>query len=291
MSLRETLTAIQPEALNVSSFPPGYIGGCLPRARSVNSLFPEQDRAIAIRYPRELWPEISDRNRSLGLVVRRVYGQGSLGQCSVSSSVGAWFAKAILQFGHACLPPDGLSSLLMYQELVRSPNQGIAIDTALRHFQQHGTLPLDTRANRAWLEAHGIDPRHVAPENQWGWRPPRDIDSTREHFRLDRIEDCPSVEGMVGACAENDPVVYGRQVHAIVLIWFLAQVNRSGRVSLWFDYLNSWAVWGSPLGPDKDHHIQYGRGRDTEQTVANEVGRYGAFRVHTVYESPLFFGD
>lgn len=269
-------------------FPEGYIPGCTQRESSLGEMFKVTSARERATYPRDTWPEIAKRNRSLGLTVRRIYDQGPLGQCSLSSSVGGWWIKAIQQFGARNLPPNGLSSLVMYQELVRRPSEGIAIDRAMEHFQKLGTLPLDTRANREWMRDRGLNPEHVAPAADWSWTAPRDCGDTRQHFRPDVIIDCADFEDLIISAAENDPAIYGRDQHAICLIDFQAFFKSTGKLTAELDYLNTWGDWGDPLGPNKDKHQQHGRGRDSEQRVSSQVRLYGALRIVSVYTSPLF---
>lgn len=273
--------------VGTSEWPAGYIGGCLELTDDTRQLMPPRSRTpLTERFPREKWPDLAAKNRSLGTVVRRVYDQGRTGSCAVASTVGAWFVKAIIQFGIEVLPPDGLSCIPVYKELVRSPNQGVAIPVAVRHMQQHGTLPLDTPGNRQWLKARRIDENHVAPENDWNFQLPSGAEETRKHFRIDQTEGAETYDELVGATFTDDPAVYGRDVHAVVSIW--SEILReAGRITAVISMLNSWGNWGAPLGT-KQGHIQYGRGEDSERKLRDQVGRYGIVVVKSVYPSKLF---
>lgn len=182
-------------------------------------------------------------------LVTRIYNQQNEGSCTANAVGQAAEIVQAKQFGKENVVH--LSAISLYKRIGSSPNSGSTISDGWAELNRRGILPLDTPENR---QRFG---EHVMPNVGFRTRFPDGWESTAILFAGVEATIIRSTAGLYTALCRQEPVVVGRQGHAIC---YVRPMRRNGRRMV--AYANSWGNWGQGLG---DHSS--GFGFDTEGQI------------------------
>lgn len=182
-----------------------------------------------------LVPEVKDQKRE--------------GACTSDAIAHACQSKQAEQFGvdNVIL----VSAISLYKRIARSASSGSAPSDGIRELESRGILPLDNAANRTRFGSA------VMPNTGFNTPFPADWEDTAKQFVLREWYAVRTVEGLMTALCNRDPVVVGREGHAIC---YVTPKIVSGRWAV--AYVNSWGKWGMSMGAH-----EYGFGVDTLSQV------------------------
>lgn len=197
----------------------------------------EIDRAIE---------KMDEQDDGLEWMVQRIFDQKQEGSCVANACAQAHQIIQAKQFG-----PDrviDLSAISLYKQIGRTAASGAMVSDGLEVICSKGILPLDTPKNR---ELFGSA---VMPNTGFKERYPADWELTAQRFAGAEYHTAKTVNGLMTALCNRDPVIVGREGHSIVLV---RPTHHKGNWAT--KYPNSWReTWGFALG-----NMSGGFGMDT----------------------------
>jgi len=232
-----------------------YRLGCLPRTLTAvgDGTFRVFGDGTPPRIPRDDWP---DHAKTMEGFINVIIDQGNQGSCCGCAGVGAtMLARAISGQLNVVL-----SQASLYALGNGGRDDGMAIDTCLRHLINTGANPADTIDPMDWSGYY----RNKWPSN---WR------ESAKRFRCIEAWDCSDYDTAVSAVLHGFPVVYGCSGHAVVMVGW---TPKRGHIDL-----NS---WGSDWGNNGIGQWQ------SESTVRRQLPGYGAWALR-VATDPTDDGD
>lgn len=205
--------------LGVSAFGP-------PKA-----LYSDQVQVIPESQWKELAAALAANGGGASQMVTRIYDQGQEGSCVANACSQAHEINQARQFGLDKV--THLSAMSLYQRIGSGPNSGAMVSDGLDEMASRGVLPLDTPENRALFGSQ------VMPNTGWRNRKPDGWETTAKNFAAHEWFIVESVNELITALLNQDPVVVGRAGHSIC---YCDPVYDGG--NLLVKYANSWGNWG-----------------------------------------------
>lgn len=178
-------------------------------------------------------------------LVSRIYNQLREGSCTAQAIGQADEVKQAEQFGIDNVIP--MSAMSLYKRIARSASGGSAPSDGMRELSERGILPLDTPENRTRFGSA------VMPNTGFNTPFPADWEDTAQRFASREWHAVKTTEGLMTALCNRDPVIVGREGHAIC---YVTPKIVQGRWAV--AYANSWGKWGMGMGSH-----EYGFGVDT----------------------------
>jgi hypothetical protein len=149
-----------------------------------------------------------------------------------------------------------LAAISLYKQIGRSASSGARVSDGLDVICTKGILPLDTPKNR---ELFGSG---VMPNTGFKERYPSNWEATAGKFLGDEFHVAKTVNGLMTALCNRDPVIVGREGHSICLV---RPCFHKGNWAA--KYPNSWNdTWGFPLG-----NMRGGFGLDTLSQITKSA--------------------
>jgi hypothetical protein len=182
-------------------------------------------------------------------LVSRIYDQGQEGSCVANAcSQGNEMCQAE-QFGIENV--TRIAAMGLYQLIGRSAGSGAMISDGMKYGKSFGFAPLDNPENRARFGDK------VMQNTGFRQRRPAGIETVAAELAYEECYAVQSVEGILTALANHDPVIVGRQGHSICYVRHI-WINGAWRVK----YANSWhESWGEKgFGYDSIRQIQMSAG-------------------------------
>lgn len=181
--------------------------------------------------PESQWEELAEQLKAnktgLSSLVTRIYDQKSEGSCVANACSQAIEITQAEQFGKDKVVH--LSAMSLYRRIGRSPSSGAMVSDGLKELASRGVLPLNNPENRA---KYGDK---VMENTGWSQRFPDNWEETAKNFRGLEWFICRSVNELISALFNRNPVVVGRAGHSICY----CDPVYDGR-SLLVRYANSW---------------------------------------------------
>jgi len=178
-------------------------------------------------------------------LVKEIKNQKREGSCTAQAIAHAHQSKQAEQYGLDKVIL--ISSMSLYKRIARSASSGSAPSDGMRELESRGILPLDTPENRTQFGSA------VMPNVGFNSPFPADWEETAKRFSSMEWHAVKTINGLMTALCNRDPVVVGREGHAIC---DTTPLNVSGRWGV--AYANSWGQWGQGMGAH-----DYGFGVDT----------------------------
>jgi hypothetical protein len=204
--------------------------------------------AVPVLTERQIIEEIEAMDAhddGLEWLVSRIYNQKQEGSCVANAIGQAHELNQAKQLGREAVIP--LSAISLYKQIGRSASSGAVVSDGLDAVCTTGILPLDTPTNR---ELFG---NSVMPNTGFNERYPTDWQITSAKLLGQEYHIVRTVNGLLTALANRDPVIVGREGHSICYVR-----PRYDKSTFTVDYSNSWGSWGFGLGT-----FDNGFGRDT----------------------------
>lgn len=243
---------------------PEFCGGDLGRV-AMPGTFASYEQSVPI-IPESDWRrhvEAMDEDASgAEWLVKQILNQRQEGSCVGFATTQA--LKIALAKKYGLDRTVDLSGISVYKQIGRSASSGATIPDGFRAITGTGALPLDTPENRNIFGEHVMPATGFATPFPDGWR------STAAKFRAVEVSVIRTVAGIYTALLRREPVVVGRQGHAIC---YVRPAYRNGRLGA--IYANSWGAWGFGAG----NHSS-GFGFDSANLVAQSAG--WAFAIRSV---------
>lgn len=189
--------------------------------------------------------EIKERDNGMEWLVRRIFDQKQEGSCTSDAIGGAHQIKQADQFGLENV--IDVSAISLYKRIANSAQGGSAPSDGMAELESRGILPLDTEENRTRFG------RHVMPNTGFSTPFPTGWEETAKKFASMEWYAIKTMNALMTALINRDPVVVGREGHAICYVKPVVYKGNWGVV-----YVNSWGKWGMAQGTH-----QYGFGVDT----------------------------
>lgn len=178
-------------------------------------------------------------------LVKWILNQLREGSCTSQAIAQADMVKQAEQFGLDKVV--AMSAISLYKRIARSASSGSAPSDGMDELAKRGILPLDTPENRTRFGSA------VMPNTGFNVPFPADWENTAKLFTAHEWHAVKTLEGLMTALCNRDPVVVGREGHAIC---YLEPTLYNGRWAA--IYANSWGKWGQAAGTH-----EYGFGVDT----------------------------
>lgn len=178
-------------------------------------------------------------------LVSRIFDQKREGACTSDAIGQGHEVKQADQFGINMVVH--VSAISLYKRIARSASSGSAPSDGIDELAKRGILPLDSPENRTRFGSA------VMPNTGFNIPFPADWEDTAARFLLREWYAVKTVDGLMTALCHRDPVIVGREGHAIC---YIAPKVVGGRWAV--AYANSWGAWGAAMGSH-----DYGFGVDT----------------------------
>lgn len=175
----------------------------------------------------------------LDWLVTRIFDQGREGACVSDACGGANELAQGKQFGKENV--IHVSAMSLYKRIGRTASSGAMVSDGLEEMTSRGMLPLDTPENRSRFGDA------VMPNTGFKNPFPDDWEGTAIKFASVEYHVVKTVNGLMTALCNRDPVIVGREGHSIC---YVKPVIYKGSWAV--GYVNSWGKWGMGMG-DFDH--------------------------------------
>lgn len=214
--------------------------------------------------PESDWPDLAKQLDAAGggadQLISWIYNQRNEGSCVANACSQANEIVQSLQLGKD--KSVRLSAISLYKRIGRSPGSGAMVSDGLDEMKSRGVLPLDNAENRARFGDAVMPPTGFYEKYPSGW------EDTAKFFKVDEAFVVRTVEGLISALFNQNPVVVGRAGHSIC---YCRPMYNNGKLVV--KYANSWGPWG-----DK------GYGYDSRGMIKSSSGWAFAIRSVTVPE-------
>jgi hypothetical protein len=231
---------------------PNYVGGAIDPSDYTfgdNSDYSKQYGEMSPKEIDKAIRTISEKDSGLHWLVPSILDQKQEGACTADAIIGAHHTKQAEQHGLGSVML--LSAISLYQRIARSAQSGSSPSDGMKELENRGAIPLDTPENRKRFG------NIVMPNTGFSHRPPADWEPVAKKFCSMEWHVVKSIEGLMTALINRDPVVVGRQGHAIYYTTPIIHKGEWGAV-----YPNSWGKWGMSMGAHT-----YGFGIDTLKQI------------------------
>lgn len=195
---------------------------------------------------------IEDEDSGADQLVTRIFDQKSEGSCVSQACAQALQIIHAKEYGKGDVVQLSAMSLYKLPGVGRSPSSGATVSSGIEQMAKTGLLPLDTPENRERFGAH------IMENTGFYQKFPPDCKLTSKRFRADEYHIATSTRAIWTALANRDPVIVGRQGHAIA---YVKPTRNKGQWAAM--YANSWSTrWGGPAAG-----FSGGFGYDTKRQV------------------------
>lgn len=249
---------------------PRYLRGYHPAQIDTSKFAAYEDTATV--YPRSAWRDMAMELKAAGgglsQLVNWILNQLQEGSCVGNGTTQGCQILQAKQFGKERAVQ--MSAMSLYKRIGQSAQSGASVQDALTEMQAKGELPLDTPENKARF-------KHTMPATGFSNKMPDGWETTAAQFKIDEVTICKSIDEIVSANFNQEPVIVGRDGHCICYcdpVWD-EQAN-----AITEGYANSWGEWGAPLGGQP-----YGFGFDSMKIIGHAAS--WAFAIRSV-TSPGF---
>lgn len=168
-------------------------------------------------------------------LVKWILNQSREGSCTAQAISQSHQVKQADQFGFDRV--IAMSAISLYKRIARSASSGSVPSDGMRELETRGILPLDTPENRTLFKSA------VMPNTGFNVPFPAEWEDTARLFTSHEWHSVRTVEGLMSALCNRDPVVVGREGHAIC---YVEPTIVNGRWAV--IYANSWGEWGQGFG-------------------------------------------
>lgn len=227
---------------------PEYTYGCI-EATGFKGGAPFLDDSMDL-IPENMWETIYQQNKAANAtaanLITRVFNQKQEGSCTGNSVTQGAECLQALQVGRENVVH--LSPISIYKQTGSSAQSGASVEDTLDAAVNIGILPLDNPENRAKFGDKVMPHTGFRTPYPADWKPVAANFQLLEYFKIQTLQ-----QMMTAMLRPDMVVVVGREGHSILYV----QLNLSS--GNWLaDYVNSWDVWGDPIGL-----MKYGGGHDT----------------------------
>ena len=203
-------------------------------------------------YPESEWKDrikvIEEKKSGIENLVTRIYNQSNEGSCVANACAQAHEIIQARQWGKNRV--THLSAMSLYQLIGSGPNSGAMISDGLEEGLNYGILPLDDEENRKLFGSN------VMPNTGWRTKRPEGTKETAKQFQFNERYIIRSLNELVTAGINGDPVVVGRAGHSICYLRPTYQGS-----TLLYMYVNSWLNWGQAFA-GLPHGLGFDSGRN-----------------------------